>query len=106
REKGTYKLYHFPLEIFVLSSIREQRGLNSWRTLGHIHRFSLSTALEAVRYTGHEIVDYFLTPGALDKPKKRLRTQLANVPRRMLNLVNPEFAQRILGGNSALILAR
>jgi hypothetical protein len=106
RDKGCYKLYHFPLEISVLTCMRESRGLNSWRTLGHIHRFTLTTALEAVRYTGQEVVDHFLTPGSLDTPKLRWRTALANVPRRILKLISPTFTQRLLGGSSALILAR
>jgi len=106
RDKGTYKIYHFPLEISVLTSLREARGLNSWRTLGHIHRFSLSTALEAVRYTDQEIIDSFLTPGSLGTPKRRWRTFLANIPRRLLRTLSPEFTQRVFGGSSALILAR
>lgn len=106
RLKGEYKCYHIPLEISVLLSFREGRVLESWRKVGHIHRFSVATALEALRYTGHEIVDHFLTPAAFATRRMHFRTRLANVPRRVIGFFSDGYAQRLLGGYSLMVLAK
>ncbi|MFO0944580.1 MAG: class I SAM-dependent methyltransferase [Planctomycetota bacterium] len=101
KQKGTYKIYHLPLEISCSSALRDS-FMNSWRQVGHIHRFSESTALEILRSTGHEIVDYVFTPGALSLAKTS-RTKFANLFRRMFP---PRLATRLFGGYSILILAK
>ena len=100
RGKGTYKLYHFPLEITCSAAIRDMlaRGYD----LGHIHHFSQGTALAALRHTGHEVIDSMLTPGAF-KCAEHWRTRMTNIVRRMLP---PTLCARVLGGYSLLALAK
>lgn len=100
RKKGDFQVYHIPLEINASTSLRDM--LSQGYKLGHIHHFSLSTALAALRYTGHEVVDYVLTPVALECGKLG-RTQWANVVRRMLPA---ETCTRLLGGYSLMALCR
>lgn len=100
RLKAAYKVYHIPLEITCATALRDM--LHRGYALGHIHHFSLSTALMTLRYTGHEIVDYLLTPVALERGTL-LRTRAANLARRCLPLW---LAQRVLGGYSLMALAR
>jgi SAM-dependent methyltransferase len=102
REQGEYKIYHIPLDIHASAALRDS-FMNAWHAVGHIHVFSKSIALEMLRDTGHEILDWFYTPSALEVGKFRLRTFLANLPRRILPR---SLASRLLGGFSLLVLAR
>jgi SAM-dependent methyltransferase len=102
REQGDYKIYHIPLDIHASAALRDS-FMNAWRSVGHIHVFSKSLALETLRDTGHEILDWFYTPGGMALGKFRLKTFLGNLPRRILPR---SFASRLLGGFSLLVLAR
>jgi hypothetical protein len=69
--------------------------------------FTHELALAVLRDTGYEVVDSSFTAGGLDlsKNKKRIRTALANLPRRVMGSFSPRLAARILGGYSLLVLA-
>jgi SAM-dependent methyltransferase len=101
KEKGDYKIYHIPLDISVSATLRDSY-LNAWRSVGHIHVYSRALALETLRSTGHEIVDHFFTPGALNIGRG-WKAQLGNIPRRVLPQT---LASRLFGGFSLLVLAR
>jgi len=97
--KATWKIYHIPLDVSASSVVR---GTNCWEIVKHLHLFTRETALKTIQYAGHEVVDWFLTPVALERPH-RAATRLTNLPRRIL----PEsLASRIFGGYSIMILAK
>jgi cyclopropane fatty-acyl-phospholipid synthase-like methyltransferase len=102
KKKGRMKIYHIPLDTHVSALVR---GLNAWESVGHIHLFTIETALKSVEYSGHRVVDWFLTDGALAKPNKTFSTNIANVIRRALGCVSVNFAARLVGGYSIMILA-
>jgi SAM-dependent methyltransferase len=97
--KAIWKIYHIPLDVSASTVLR---GTNCWEAVGHLHLFTRETALKTVRHVGQDVVDWFLTPVALQRPH-RPATRFTNVPRRIL----PEsLASRIFGGYSIMILAR
>ncbi len=98
RDKASYKVYHIPLEITCTTALRD--GLDRGYVVGHIHHFSTSTALAALRYTGHRVVDWLYTPVGLECGKL-LRTRLINPVRRLLPT---SWAARLVGGYSLLAL--
>jgi cyclopropane fatty-acyl-phospholipid synthase-like methyltransferase len=100
--KGHLKVYHVPLDAHVSALLR---GINGWDSVGHIHLFTIETALKAVEYSGHRILDWVFTEGALAKTNKALRTRLANVARVSLGKLAPRLVARLMGGYSMLILA-
>jgi SAM-dependent methyltransferase len=101
KQKGHWKIYHIPLDISCSAALRDS-FMNAWRSVGHIHVFTKSLALETLRATGHEIIDYFYTPGALSVGRG-WRAFLGNFPRRIL----PEgVSVRLLGGYSLMVLAK
>jgi SAM-dependent methyltransferase len=102
KQKGRWKLYHIPLETHVSVTLR---GVNGWDSVGHIHLFTIETALKSVEYTGHRVVDWILTDGALAKPNKAARTRMANLVRLPLAKFSAKLAARLIGGYSILILA-
>jgi hypothetical protein len=97
--KATWKIYHIPLDA---SASLVVRGTNCWESVGHLHLFTMETALKTVERSGQRVVDSFLTPVSLERPH-RLATHLTNLPRRIL----PEkLGARLLGGYSMMILAK
>jgi SAM-dependent methyltransferase len=102
RQKGRYKLYHIPLEAHVRSVLR---GQNSWDSVGHLHVFTVETALKSIAHTQQNVIDWFITSGALEHDEKPIRSHVANLLRKPLHRMNPVLSARLLGGHSILILA-
>ncbi len=105
REKAAYKIFHIPLELSVQSVLRSSITKHR-KSIGHIHYFTKETALEALKDTGHEIVDYFYTNGALDLPNRGWKANLLRIPRKLASLANRDLAARILGGFSLMVLTK
>ena len=106
RSYADYKIFHIPLDLSVLTVVRGNALLDARRKVGHLHYFTKETALETIRYCGYEIIDAFLTARAIDLPSNELRTKLTNIPRVLLSRIAPDFAARILGGWSLMVLAK
>ncbi len=103
RDKGRFKIYHVPLDVHASGVMR---GANAWDSSGHIHLFTLETALRSVEYAGHRIIDWRLTNGAGELPNRKLRTRATNAVRYALRkMASDRFVARVLGGYSVLILA-
>lgn len=103
RKKGHWKLYHIPLDAYVSGILR---GNNSWDASGHLHLFTIETALRTLQHTGHEVVDWAFTDGVIATPRKTTREKLANLIRRPLAMINLKFVARLMGGYSMLVLAK
>lgn len=108
RGHAAHFLFHIPLDLSVLSLLRPNRLMQTRYGVGHIHMFTAETALAALHDTGYEVVDSFFTAGGLEleKNRRRLRTVLANLPRRALGKISPRLAARLLGGYSLLVFAK
>jgi hypothetical protein len=63
------------------------------------------TALQTLKDTGQEVVDYFYTAGAFHNNKK-LRTRLLNFPRFILFKLSPDFTVKLFGGYSLMVLTK
>jgi SAM-dependent methyltransferase len=100
--KARIKILHIPLDAHVSAILR---GRNSWDTVGHIHIFTIETALKTLEHSGYRIHDWFLTEGAHTVPTGNMRTRLANLVRRPLCKLSPGLSARLLGGNSLLVFA-
>lgn len=103
REKGTWKLYHIPLDAYVSGILR---GNNSWDSVGHLHLFTIETALKSLQHTGHQVVDWTFTDSSIATPRKTTREKVANLVRRPLAKLSTKFAARLMGGYSILVLAK
>jgi len=102
KKKGRWKLYHIPLDMPVTAILR---GVNAWDRFGHIHVFTIETALKSLEYTGHRVVDWILTESGRATPTTAVRTRIANLVRLPLAKFSAKLAVRLLGGYSILILA-
>jgi SAM-dependent methyltransferase len=99
--KARIKILHIPLDAHASAILR---GRNAWDDVGHIHIFTLETALKTLEYSGYRIHDWFLTEAA-SVPTGSIRTRLANLLRRPLGKVSPILSARLLGGSSLLVFA-
>jgi len=106
RQVGTHKVFHIPLDISVQSVFRSNPIMNLRSNVGHIHYFYKETALAALTDCGYEIVDFEYTASRLELPNQSFSSRLMRLPRRLAFALNRDFAVRLLGGYSLLVLAR
>ena len=106
KEKAEYKIYHIPLDLSVQNVLRSHPIIDGRKTVGHIHYFTKETALESLKDTGHEIIDYVYTPGTLVLPNQSWKSKLAKMPRKLAYAINQDLAVRVLGGYSLLVLTK
>lgn len=103
--KSEYQIFHIPLDVSVLSVLTNSM-ITARERVGHLHYFSLETALATLCDTGYEVLDFFFTPAFLDRPAKTLKSKLAKVPRFLLYKISPKLMVKLLGGCSLLVLTR
>ena len=101
-------IFHIPLDLSLLTVLRPARLLKSRYGVGHLHTFNYELALAVLKDTGYEILDSFFTAGGLElaKNQRRVRTVLANLPRRVLGRFSNRLSAQLLGGYSLLVLAK
>jgi cyclopropane fatty-acyl-phospholipid synthase-like methyltransferase len=105
-QKAIYKLYHIPLDMTVSAVLRGRPIMDNRRSIGHIHYFCKDTALALLEDTNHTIVDWHYTTGAFLSHLTAWKTRLARLPRRATFALNQDFAARVLGGFSLMVLAK
>jgi hypothetical protein len=106
KNKATYKIFHIPLDLSVQTVWRSKPILTGRKQVGHIHYFTKETALAALEDSGYTIADHFYTSGMVELPGKPLRSKMLIWPRKLLFGINQDFAARLLGGYSLMVLAK
>ena len=106
REKAEYKIFHIPLDLSVQTVLRSSPIIKGRKSVGHIHYFTKETALETLKDTGYEIIDYFYTGGSLELPNRGWKANLLKIPRKLAFSANKDLAVRLLGGYSLMVLAK
>lgn len=105
KTKAKYKIFHIPLDLSVQTVLRSSPIIKHRKSVGHIHYFTKETALETLKDTGYQIVDYFYTNSSVELPNRGWKANLLKIPRKLFFSVNNDFAVRVLGGYSLLVLA-
>lgn len=106
KAKGTYKLFHIPLDISVANVFRRGRLMKERSSVGHIHYFMKDTALATLRDTGYEIVDWAYTNSGIELEKPGWKAAFMRPIRRILFNLNRDATVRVLGGFSLMVLAK
>ena len=60
KRRGTYKIFHIPLDLSVQSVFRAWPILNLRRDVGHLHYFFKETALMTLEDCGYTIIELIL----------------------------------------------
>lgn len=105
KTQNSYKIFHIPLDMNVQNIWRNYPILQLRNTVGHLHYFSKDTALESLKDSGYNIVDYFYTAGSNDLPNS-IKARILKLPREVAFTINQDLAVRLLGGYSLLVLAK
>ena len=103
--KGEFKIFHIPLDLYVLNLIRESNLVQGLNHPGHIHFFTKNIALRTLENEGYEIIDHFRTP-AFQQEGKTLLSRLIRPAQSISHRLNSDLAMRIFGGSSLLVLSK
>jgi cyclopropane fatty-acyl-phospholipid synthase-like methyltransferase len=106
RTKGTYKIFHIPLDLSVQSVLRSSPLGFVRKRSGHLHYFTKETALATLKDAGYEILDCIYTSGSVELPVHNWKAKLIRFPRKLFFAIHQDLAVRILGGFSLLVLAK
>lgn len=106
KSKGTYKIFHIPLDLSVQTVLRSSPIIRIRQVFGHIHYFTKETALATLEDAGYEIMDYFYTGGSIELPNRSWKTNLMIIPRKLCFSISSDLAVRLLGGYSLLVVAK
>lgn len=99
-----YKIFHFPLDLSVQAVIRTDGLLKRRRDHAHLHYFSKETAFETLTDTGYKVSDYSYAPRS-NEIGPNLIQKIFRLPRASLFAIQPDFAVRLLGGYTLMVLA-
>jgi cyclopropane fatty-acyl-phospholipid synthase-like methyltransferase len=105
KTRSRYKVFHIPLDLSVQSVLRGWPIMGLRKDVGHLHYFFKDTALATLKDCGYTIVDYRYTASRLELPNQAFTSRLMRLPRQVLHSLSPDFAVRLLGGYSLLVLA-
>ena len=84
KAKSHYKILHIPLDLSVQTVLRSEGLLKVREAYGHIHYFTKESALQALKDTSYEVLDYFYTARAIEVPSDVLTRKLLRLPRKLL----------------------
>ena len=107
QRQARHKIYHIPLDVNAASVVRNLVTRHRY-TLGHLHYFDEDSALNSLRDTDHEVIDYFYTSGALELFGEHpgVKTGIGNVLRWIVSKLSVRWSARLFGGYSLLVLCR
>ena len=102
--KADWYAFHIPLDIYAIR-VLAGRMLTSRKQHGHLHYFTLETALATLKEAGFTIDSWRFTPAAFDGPNRNPYT-----PRNLISRIGyrlcPKLISRTIGGYSLAVLAR
>ena len=104
--KAEHTIFHIPLDLSVQALLRGTSFPILRQSTGHLHYFYKYTALATLKDAGFEVVDWNYTRSSQELPGKGLRTKLANLPRRLMQILSEDLSARLFGGYSLMVLAR
>ena len=106
KAKGEFKIFHFPLDMSALSILSSARLLEARAQCGHIHYFTKDIILAVLRDLGFEVIDHFYTDCSFVRPRNTLKIKILQSMRKYSFKMNQDFAVKLFGGYSVLILAK
>ena len=110
KDKGHYKIFNFPLEIFALKALLGHKYLKSRAEVGHIHYFNRDICLAVLEDLDYEIIDSFYAPSAIDlssvSTSISFASRMLKIPRILLSKISTDLTAKSLGGYSLFILTK
>jgi SAM-dependent methyltransferase len=104
QNKGTYTVFHIPLDMSVWSLFREKMLIESKNRVGHIHAFTEEFILEILKDYGFDIIDKIYTPPTYSHTS--IKQKITHGIRKFLFLLNNTLASKTIGGYSIMVLTK
>ena len=101
-----YAVFHFPLDLSVISVLRERPLLHVRRKVGHLHFFTRGLVLALLEECEFEVIEARYTGAAYSAPNRGVLTRFAGLLRRLVHSLLGDAGVRILGGETLMVLAR
>jgi len=105
RELGAHFIFHVPLDLSAFNVLEVHRLMDRRRRIGHLHYFSKVTAIATLEDCGYEVIDWRYTASGFENPWAK-RHPWRYWPLKGLFAIAPDFAVRLFGEYSLLVLAR
>ena len=105
RPRARHFVFHFPLDLSVLSVLREHPLLHVRRKVGHLSYYTRGLALALLEECGFRVLDVRFTAAGLNAPGRGAAARLASLPRAMLRAFSPDLAARLFGGETLIVVA-
>jgi hypothetical protein len=106
RGRCQHAVFHFPLDLSVMSVLREEPLLHVRRKVGHLHFFTRGLAVALLDECGFEVIEARYTGAAYSAPNRGLLTRFAGLLRRLAHTLMGDAGVRFLGGETLMVLAR
>lgn len=98
--------FHIPLDLSSQTVLRSRPLIQGREAIGHLHYFSVPTAIATLQDTGFRVIEQRLVPAGSEARAWDRRTRAAGIPRRALaRLAGHDFAARAMGGYTLMVLA-
>jgi len=106
RTRASNFVFHIPLDLSVLALLRGSY-MAARADVGHLHYFTRASALATLEFAGYRVEDSFFTALSIEasRDKRTWKTQLVNLPRRLLRIIDPAATSTLLGGFSLMVRA-
>jgi len=106
RETGKYKIFHIPLTLSILGSLRKNYYSNDLHKVGHLHIFTKDFVLASLEGCGYKIIDFAYTAPGIERVSLKFMSQIGKLLRIIFQRVSPDLAPKIFGGFSLMIVAK
>jgi hypothetical protein len=110
KDRGDYKIFNFPLEIFAVKALMTHKYTDSRTKYGHIHYFNKDICIDVLNDLGFEILDYFYAPSAIDlssiSTSISFSSRMLKLPRILLSKISTDLTAKLLGGYSLFLLTK
>lgn len=107
KRRGKYKVFRIPLNISVQSVLSKSRPiLRAREDFGHLHYFSLETALATLHDTGYQTIDFFLTFSPISLRHLGWKRYLLKTLKKGCFHLHKRWVSRLLDGFSLMVLAK
>lgn len=104
RSKAPFAVFHIPIEHAATTAFAPAPILRSAEQVGHIQHFSPTTALEALRYSGYDVIDSFHSVPAREIRARGVRQVFGRAARMAAARINVDMAARAMTGFPLLVL--
>jgi SAM-dependent methyltransferase len=106
KRSGEHFMFHIPLDLSVNTVLRAHPLSRARSKLGHLNFYTKDLALATLTDCGFNVIDWKFTGASTMEARRSFKGKLLALPRLALSMLSKEFAARVLGGETMIVLAK